>query len=337
MMVRRVCIMVALLGAGWLECMALDGQGSGPFDLAIEAARTRVVKLYGGGLGRTHGYGSGVLVSSDGQVVTTLSVLLESPALRVVLADGSRYPATILRRDETRQLALLKIEAEGLEFFKLTDSAHLRTGDWLIAAGNPFKVADGPEPISVATGVLAGRANLAALRRKQEFSYMGPVLITDVITSTPGSAGGALLDIEGRFVGLIGKTVTSKRTNTWINYALPCEQIAAFVRGDSEPTKSFVENEETPSPQRPDLGIVLFDVGGRERPAYVERVRPDSPAAAAGICSNDLILSLGGEAIGTCEDFYAVRARLHVNEQVTVVLKRASSVETVELTVGARQ
>jgi len=336
-MIRHVCILVALLTAVLPECWAMDEQGVGPFDSAIEAARTRVVKLYGGGLGRERGYGCGVLMSSDGLVVTTLSILLESSTPRVVLADGSRYPATIVRRDETRQLALLKIEAKGLEFFELVGSEHLRTGDWLIAAANPFKVADGPEPISVATGVLAGRANLAALRRKQEFSYAGPVLITDIITSTPGSAGGALLDIEGRFVGLIGKTVTSKRTNTWINYALPCEQIADFVRGGSSTAKVDAEDDRSDPAGRPDLGIVLFDVGGRDRPAYVERVRAESPASVAGIRPNDLILSLSGEAIGTCEDFYAVRERLRVGEQITVVLKRADRVEMVELTVGARE
>ncbi len=346
----RALVAVAALLLVLPGAVAWQDSPGGPFADAINAARKRVVKLYGGGFGRERGYGSGVLVSADGQIVTTLSVLLESPALRAVLADGRRFPVRIIKRDEVRQLALLQIEAyetvfdgrDGtppLYFFELGGSDHLKTGDWLIAAANPFKVADGPEPISVAVGVLAGRADLAARRHKQDFAYEGPVLITDIIVATPGSAGGALVDAEGRFVGLIGKAVISTRTNTWMNYALPSEQIAEFVNdtGVAREPEETIEEAASGDGARPDLGIRLFDVGGRGRPAYVERVRPDSPARDADIRPNDLIILLGGESIGTCEDFYNARDRLRVGQQIEVVIKRGDELKSLELTVGERE
>jgi S1-C subfamily serine protease len=323
---------------------------SGPLADVIDATCERVVKLYGGGFGGERGYGSGVLVSPDGRIVTTLSVLLESPALRAVLSDGRRFPARVIKRDEARQLALLQIEADGmafdgsdggrpLPFFELGGSDHLKAGDWVIAAANPFKVADGPEPISVMVGVFAGRAELAARRHKQDFAYEGPVLITDIIVATPGSAGGALVDAEGRFVGLIGKAAVSVRTNTWVNYALPSEQVAEFVNDTGVARAADAEAEEAVPGRRarPDLGILLFDVGGRGRPAYVERVRPDSPAGEVDIRSNDLIISLAGETIGSCADFYEVRDGLRVGQRVEVVIKRGDELKSLELTVGGRE
>lgn len=335
--VRLIVVAAFLADVG--SFAAQERHAGGPFAAAIDTACPRVVKLYGGGLGRERGFASGVVVSGDGKIVTTLSILLESPALRAVLFDGRRLPARVIKRDELRQLALLQIEADDLPFFELGSSRDLRVGDWLVAAANPFKVADGPEPVSIAVGVFSGRAELSARRRRQDFAYRGPVLITDIIVATPGSAGGALVDAHGRLVGLIGKAVVSNRTNTWANYALPVEQIADFVRDTSVSavTPAAPDDEPADGARRPDLGIRLFDVGGRSRPAYVERVRLDSPARQAGIRPNDLVVSLGGQAIGTCEDFREVRDNLRVGQAIVIVIKRGDELKSITLTVEMRE
>jgi serine protease Do len=317
-----------------------------PADL-IAAAQQRVVKLYGGGLGREKGYGSGVLVSSDGLIVTTTSILLEASTLRAVLFDGRRLSATVVRTDDRRQLALLKIDATDLPFFELGPSGFVQPGDWVLAAANPFKVAEGPEPVSISIGVLSARTTLDARRRAQDFPYDGPVLLTDVITATPGSAGGALVHLaSGRLIGVIGKTVVSNRTNTWANYAMPAEEIAAFVStaappGESDaaghaaaPTREFPATSGDAAARRAlsaELGLRLFDIGGQTRPAYVERVRPGSPAHAAGLRPDDLILSLDGVSIATCEDFRNAVARLRPGQRIQVVFKRGEQVMSVEL------
>jgi serine protease Do len=334
----------AIVAAALLAVLVRPAAGQpesagGPFASAIDSTCQRVVKLYGGGYERARGFGSGVLVSADGMIATTLGVLLESPALRAVLPDGRRYPARVVKRDETRQLALLQIDAADLPHFELGSSTHLRAGDWVLAAANPFKVAEGPEPVSVAVGAFSGRATLSARRRKQDFPYEGPVLLTDVIVATPGSAGGALADVQGRLVGLIGKAVISTQTNTWLNYALPVEEVATLLRDrpDPRPEQTPSERQAAADQPEPDLGLQLFDVGGRTRPAYVERVRPDSPARRAGIRPNDLILSLAGEPTDTCAEFYDLRARLRAGEQIEVVVKRGDELQTLRVTVGGRE
>ncbi len=196
---------------------------------AIDFARPRVVKLYGDAAGREHGYGVGVIVSADGKIATTTAVMLESAGLRAVLNDGRRFPAKVIARDETHQLALLQIDGDQLTAFELGTSETMQPGDWVLTAGNPFKVADGPEPVSFMRGVFSGRADLAARRRAQDVAYPGQVLLLDAIVSTPGQAGGRVVDAAGRLVGLIGKSVESTRTNTFLNYPIPVETVADFV------------------------------------------------------------------------------------------------------------
>lgn len=310
-------------------------RGSAAFD-AIAAAQQRVVKLYGGALGREHGYGSGVIVSPDGRIVTTLSVLLETPALRVVLPDGRRLPARVVRRDERRQLALLEIDAEDLPAFTLDTSEHLRPGDWVIAASNAFKVASGPEPVSITVGGFAGRTQLAARRRAQEFAYGGEALLTDIIVSAPGSAGGALVDLDGRLVGVIGKPVISRRTHTWVNYAVPVEQVRAFLESDStSPAAALLPGASAPpvdGRQRLlDLGVRLFDVGGQVRLAYVERVRAGSAARRAGLRVDDLILAVNGEPVETCQEVFARIGAVSPDEPVELLVKRGGDALPIDI------
>jgi len=329
--IRRILIVVAA------ACSALQAAAfeDVPFSAAIERVQQRVVKLYGGQLGREKGYGSGVIVSSDGRIVTTLSVLLEGRSLRVVLADGRRCEARVIARDQGRQLALLQIDAFDLPYFELKGSAHVRSGDWVLAAANPFKVADGPEPVSVSVGVLSGRTTLTARRRAQDFPYDGPILLTDVIVATSGSAGGALVDTQGELIGLIGKPVISERTNTWLNYALPVEELAAFLAECDKPSASSPVAVAAATPSAgmtpAELGLRLFDVGSREPPPYVERVRADSLAWHVGLRPNDLILALDSRPIATCEEFQDALRALPRDRSVTLIVKRGEEVKQLEL------
>lgn len=331
-------IALAVLLAACGVAHGTEDEADEQFAPAIELARARVVKIYGPRGGREAGYGSGVIVSPDGKIVTVLSTMLEDEAPRVVLDDGRRFFAAVIARDPRRQLALLKIDASELPHFSLGSSEHLQPGDWVISAANPFKVAEGPEAVSIAAGVFAGRAPLAARRRKQDYPYDGAVLLVDLLVSTPGSAGGALTDAGGNLVGILGKQVTSTRTNTWLNYAMPVEEVAAFMANPlaSEGVESAGVLPTTLPTAAADLGILLFNVGGRQRPAYVERVRSGSPAALAGVATDDLILSIAGQPIATCDDYLEIVRRLRPGQEVDLVVKRGDEVIPLKLLAGAR-
>lgn len=341
---RALGVLVSASCALANSASAQDSSPPSPLSLAAATVSSRVVKIYAAGIGTVKSYGSGVAVSADGRIVTVQSAMLEDPNLRVVLADGRRYPATVVARDEIRQIAELKIEAENLPHFSIASSRHLLPGDWVIAAANSFKVADGPEAVSVAYGVLSERTELTARLRTQDFPYHGPVLLTDVIVSSPGSAGGALCDIDGRLVGVIGRAVTSTRTNTFANYALPVEEVAAFLNRQPSAEANFANGRDAGSrelgseaaskPARTlagDFGIRLLDVGGRTRPAYVERVRNASPAGKAGLRADDLILSINNQPVATCSDAETAFLRSDRRKPIIIVLKRREEVQTIEV------
>jgi len=302
-----------------------------------------IVKLYGSGVGREHGYGTGVIISEDGKVLTVSSLLVASRNLRVTLSDGRTFPAKLVRDDEYRQTALIQIQPEGdaqpgkLPYLTPAKSNHLRIGDSVIAVGNWYKVADGPELVSVSRGILGAKANLSAQRLTQDFEYEGQVLLYDAITSNPGAPGGALLDIDGNFVGLVGRIVESTGTLTRINWALPGEEISAFLGGEPSPAvERRKQAEASAATSKPDLGIKLARLGFQRQSAYVERVRPDSPAAKAGVKADDLVLSLDGRRVTDAESFEEALNRTAPGQTVALILKRGNQVIQTTATVGVK-
>lgn len=295
-----------------------------------------VVKLYGPKVGRDHGYGTGVLVSSNGQILTSLSLLVSLQGVKVVLADGRHFEATLDRVDEARQLALLKIDAKNLPHLTPQPSAELQQGDTVIALGNWFKIADGREPVSACKGILGLRTPIDAMRLAQETEIHGDVLVLDALTANPGSAGGPLLDVQGRFIGLVGKVIESASTNTRINFAIPGEELIAFLGSESvRPTTASTAPTGPANAARPYVGIRLSKLGYRQVSAYVERVSPNSPAAKAGVHPDDLILAIDGRRVRDVPSYEEIVSRLMPGQSVEFSIKRGSEVITLTLTVEA--
>lgn len=332
--------LVSLFSVMSLPCQVVTGS-AGDFSEVLERVWPCVVKLYGGAGGLEHGYGVGLLVNPDGHVVTVSSVLLDSDRLRAVLHDGRAVAARVVRRDDELHLALLQIEARDLPFLPLASDANLRPGDTVIALGNSFKVAEGEEQLPVIRGVFSLRTRLDARRRKQPFNYRGDVLLYDAITANPGMAGGPLLDAEGRWVGLIGKIVTSERTNTFLSYALPADVVRSFLdlpsSAASATTSSPADDAERdaggPRPSKPPYtGIRLFEMGFRQNAAYVDRIEPGSPAEAVGLRADDLILAVNGRQVRSGADFRRAVAESSPGQRLSLSVKRGRDVLMIDLT-----
>ncbi len=331
---------------------------AGGFDQAIDRLQPRVVKLYGLGAGVQAGYGSGVVVSEDGLILTVSSLLIDAKVISVVTPEGVHYTAEIVRRDEKLQLALLRMTKQKSDqnetwpadspsfdpvaglfpFFDLAcesvassaQSSSLQPGDWIIAAGNAFKVADGPEPVSIAHGVFSARTRLDARRRVNDFPYTGEVLIIDGITSNPGAPGSAVVNIKGEFVGMIGRLVISNQTHTHLNYAIPRSVLCNFFLqaqgedGTNDSTRSRESHED-----RIDLGIKISKTGYRTVLPYVERVKRKSLADLAGVRKDDLILSINGRNVPDVAAYKAGLNRLDPGEPIEIVIRRGRVIKTI--------
>lgn len=299
----------------------------GAFADAVAVAQKRTVKIYGAGIGRSPGYGTGLIVSAGGEILTANGVYLSGQTLRVTLADGKTHEATLVRRSQELQTALLKIDAPTPDYFDLADMPASEQGDWILAVSNAFKVADGDEPLSVNIGVLSLRMKLDARRGLQDFPYEADVLLYDAITSNPGAAGGAVVTAEGKLLGMIGRVIEAKSTNTRLNYAVPVDLLGKFVRGEeTTPMVAAVPGNKS------DLGIRLFALGGRKAPAYIDRIIPGSPAAAAGLKSDDLVVSIGGQVVRDSGEFRRIAESLAIGQEVVVEVKRKNDLVSVKLT-----
>ncbi len=326
--IRRLTFVLALMsvlnGAASLEAQSeLDGE----FATAIESAQQRTVKVYGATAGRVDGYASGVIVSPDGLIVTMQGVFLDGQKTRVTLHDGRQVAASVLRRDRNLQLALLKIAEETPDFFELSSEPVGKAGDWVVTLCNAFKVADGVEPMSVNLGIISLRTTIEARISPRDIAYAGPLVLIDAITSNPGAGGGAVVTTSGQLVGTIGRVINSSETNTRLNYAVPSDILKQFVAGELTADAPLVATDRVPG----EIGMELFRMAGRQAPAYIDRVSPDTPADAAGLRPDDLVISLGGEKIGTIREFDAAMKNVFADEEVIIVVKRGRELIRVPL------
>jgi serine protease Do len=206
----------------------------------------------------------------------------------------------------------------------------LKPGQWIVAAGNPFKVAQGGEPVSVTVGTFSARTHLDARRKTRDFPYRGEVLIIDAITSNPGAAGGALVDIDGQWVGMIGRVVTSNLTHTHLNYAIPVEVVASFIDSVLHP-RSEQEVVSAADAKPAYHGIKLFEMGYQKKLVYVDRVKRGSPAKKAGIKQDDLIISVDGRRVSDIESFNEIMAAKSPGDKLDLAVIRADRLLNVEL------
>lgn len=294
----------------------------------IDTLLPSIVKIHGAsGLQTIAAYGSGVLVSAQGHVLTIDQIMLQPGRTRVVLYDGSVHDAQLLPADERLGVRLLKIEPRRIaaELRPLWPDASVtfRTGQFVVSLGNCFRLAEFSEKASATFGVVVGRAHTALRHRLANVAYDGDVILTDACNN-PGQQGGGLFALDGRWIGLNMRLLDSKETNTMVSAAIPVVDLLPYLE---EHVLGRSRTAPAPRPQGGWLGAVLFEQAGRQSPpAYVDRVVPGSPAAVLGLRSDDLIVRIDDFAIRTCRECIDTLARFAPGQRVTVTWKRGTQV-----------
>jgi serine protease Do len=256
----------------------------------------KIVKIYGaGGVRGLEAYQSGILISAEGHVLTMWSYVLDTDFITVVLDDGRRFQAQLAGADPRTEIAVLKIEAQALPHFELASSVEMSVGARVLAFSNLFGVATGNEPASVLHGHVAARTSLSARRGAFETPYRGSVYVLDAMTNNPGAAGGALTNQRGQLAGLLGKELRNSLDNTWLNYAIPIEDLRDAVADiQAGKVRPRLAKETDRKPLQPVtlslLGIVLIPDVLAQTPPFVDHIAPDSPAEEAGLQPDDMIL-----------------------------------------------
>jgi serine protease Do len=254
--------------------------------------------------------GSGVIIDPSGIILTNNHVVAGGGKLTVKLHDGRQFVATDVKTDPNTDVAVIRIKASGsLPFASLGDSDRLQIGDWVLALGQPFGLEN-----TVTAGIISAKGRAIGMMRHEEF------LQTDAAIN-PGNSGGPLVNLQGEVIGV--NTAISSRSGGFegIGFAVPVN-VAKWV------SDQLIKNGNV---QRAYLGVGiqpldqdLADQLGVATPggALVTDVQPDSPAAAAGLKSQDVIVRFNGAPIANHRQLSAVVSRTAVGKAVPVTVVR---------------
>lgn len=270
--------------------------------------------------------GSGVIVRSEGLIVTSNHVVDGADEITVVLPDRREFPAEIVAADKGADLAALKIDTHGekLPYLDVKDSDDLEVGDIVLAIGNPFGVGQ-----TVTSGIISALA-----RTGTDINNMNYFIQTDAAIN-PGNSGGALVTLDGKLIGINAAIFSRDGGNMGIGFAVPSNIVRAFMETVAKGGKSLprVWTGLKGQPVTADVAASL----NLPRPAgfLVNAVQKDSPAAKAGVRVGDVILSVDGKP---AEDAAALRYRLTIagpGRSVVLGVVRKGKAETLTMTVSA--
>ncbi len=257
--------------------------------------------------------GSGVIVGAEGIVVSNYHVVGQATEIRVVLNDRSEYAADVILGDEESDLAVLRLrDAQGLPFLPLRNSDELEVGDLVLAIGNPFGVGQ-----TVSSGIVSGLARSAM----QVGDGRGYFIQTDAAIN-PGNSGGALVDLQGRLVGINTAILTRGGGSNGIGFAIPANLVQSIVGQAEAGATRFARPWAGVTGQAMDAA--LADGLGLDRPdgVLVSDLHPQSPFAAVGLRAGDVILSLGGAETNTPQEVMFRLSALGVGAEAELVWLR---------------
>ena len=271
--------------------------------------------------------GSGVIISGDGYIVTNNHVVDGASKLKVKLNDGRSFDAKLIGKDSATDLALLKIEAEGLPTLAFGSSDALRLGEWVLAIGSPFDLQS-----TITAGIVSAKARqLGAIPNDFRIESF---IQTDAAVN-PGNSGGALVNTHGELVGI--NTLIKSQTGSYVGYS--------FAIPESIVRKVVVDLKEFGVVQRALLGVQFrvvdqdfLDEEGKELGikelggAYVAGVIEGGSASEAGIRKGDIILDIDGVKVTDPSTLQEQVAKRRPNDTVKLSVKRDGKVKQFDVT-----
>ena len=275
------------------------------------------------------GVGSGVVLDTDGNIVTNYHVIEGAQSISVSTGDAS-YDATVVGSDESSDLAVIKIDAgdAALTPIEVGDSSTLQVGDWVMSLGSPFGLEQ-----SVSTGIVSSLYRSTMLQNTSGNTIYTNLIQTDA-TINPGNSGGALVDDEGKLVGINSLIESYSGSSSGVGFAIPgnyAVEVAQKLIAGQTVTHAYIGGSfQTVTANNARSNSLSVNQG-----AYVAELADDGPAAQAGIQKGDVITALDDEEI-TSSDALVLAVRSHsVGDTVTVTLMRGSKQMQVQVTLGS--
>jgi len=274
--------------------------------------------------------GSGVIISSDGNIVTNNHVVENADVIEVTLYDNRTYKATVVGTDPSTDLAVIKIEESGLSYLEFGNSDAVQVGEWVLAVGNPFNLAS-----TVTAGIVSAKArNINILREKAGNLAIESFIQTDAAVN-PGNSGGALVTLDGKLIGINSAIATPTGSYTGYSFAIPSNLVHKVVK----------DIEEFGFVQRGYLGVNISDVNSeiakdlkldKVEGVYVADVVKGGGAEEAGIQSGDIILKVNGTKIKSTPELQEHIAMNRPGDKVDIEYLRDNKLYTKAVTLKSR-
>lgn len=312
----------AVASGGQLNMPDLEGMPP-MFREFFERNIPQVPRAPGGGRQReAQSLGSGFIISADGYVLTNNHVIADADEIIVRLSDRSELEAKLVGTDPRSDVALLKVEGQGLPTVKLGKSEDLKVGEWVLAIGSPFGFDH-----SVTAGIVSAKG-----RSLPNESYV-PFIQTDVAIN-PGNSGGPLFNLAGEVVGINSQIFTRSGGFMGLSFAIPMSvamDVADQLKADGKVSRGW-------------LGVVIQEVNkdlaesfGLDKPAgaLVAQVLEDGPAAKGGLQVGDVILSLDGKPIIMSADLPHLVGALKPGSTAELDVVRDGARKKLKLSIGA--
>ena len=259
------------------------------------------------------GLGSGVIIRSNGYIVTNNHVVAGADEIQVTLENNKVYPAKLVGTDPATDIALIKIEAEDLPTVPLGDSDALRLGEWVLAIGSPYDLRS-----TITAGIVSAKGRSMP---NYDGQYRVESFIQTDAAVNPGNSGGALVNAAGELVGINTSIISRTGSYTGYSFAVPVNIVSKVV-------DDFIEYGEV---QRAMLGISIIDVNAELADhanlaeidgVYVANVQKDGPADKGGIVQGDVIRELNLNPIHNSAGLQEQLSRLRPGEKAVVTVLR---------------
>ncbi len=271
------------------------------------------------GIPRQEGIGSGVVVTKDGYILTNNHVVDGADEVKVALQDGREFTAKVIGRDPKTDVAVIKISANNLPAIPMADSDKVEVGDIVLAVGNPFGIGQ-----TVTTGIVSatGRGGTVGLDYED-------FIQTDAAIN-PGNSGGALVDVEGRLIGINTAILSRSGGNQGIGFAIPvnlARSVMDSLVSEGRVTRGYLgvlPQDVTPALAKE---FKLQDAKG----VLLGDVTSDSPAERAGLKNGDIILEFNGKKVKDARHFRLEVAQTRPGQSVPVRFLRDGRTETVQV------
>lgn len=279
------------------------------------------------------GAGSGVIISPDGYIITNNHVVEGADRIQVHTNDRRNFPARIVGRDPSTDIAVLKVDADGLATLSYGNSDDVRVGEWVLAVGNPMNLTS-----TVTAGIVSAKArniNILQYDPSRDIFPIESFIQTDAAVN-PGNSGGALVNAAGELIGINSAIASTTGSYTGYSFAVPVNIVKKV-------TNDLVEFG---SVQRAYLGVSIRDLDqqlaedldlDRPRGVYVNSTTDGGAARDAGLQAGDVILKVGAIVVNNVPQLQEQVGKFKPGDRVPVTVLRNGRESVVELTLRGKE